>query len=193
MFQRLLRGIPAPGPEHAATPATDTGAETAAVRSIVARLEALPPERARFLAGFAYVMGRAAQADLEISDAETQLMESAVVEQGGLDEAQAILVVEMAKLEARRNGATADYLVTREFARLASLDEKLAVLRCCFLVGAADQSISAEEASVVNQIARELHVDPHQLNEVRREFVEQLSAIQALRRMGAPPAAEADG
>jgi tellurite resistance protein len=193
MFQRLLR--PRVG-ENAADrgglaedglqPAIDrieAGGETTAIRQIVTRLEALPPARARFLAGFAYVMSRAAQADFQITDAETRLMESALVEHGGLDEAQAILVVEMAKLEARRNGATADYLVTREFARLAGDDEKLAVLRCCFLVSAADQSISAEEASVVNEIARELQVEPHDLNRIRAEFVEQLSAIQALRRL----------
>jgi tellurite resistance protein len=190
MFQRFLRAIPAPGGPPSGAPPGSTDGETAAVRAIVARLEALPPERARFLAGFAYVMSRAAQADLEISDAETGLMESALVEQGGLDRAQAVLVVEMAKLETRRNGATADYLVTREFARLATLEEKLAVLRCCFVVSAADRSISAEEASVVNEIARELDVDPHLVNGVREEFVEQISAIQALRRMEAEPPAE---
>ena len=43
-------------------------ADTATVRRIVAQLEALPPEKSRFLAGFAYVLSRAAHADLEISD-----------------------------------------------------------------------------------------------------------------------------
>jgi uncharacterized tellurite resistance protein B-like protein len=186
MFQRLLRPAPFRGGEPD-PPVLDTAGETAAVRAIVARLQALPADRARFLAGFAYVMGRAAQADLEISDGETALMEAALIEQGGLDAAQAVLVVEMGKMEARRTGATADYLVTREFARIATLEEKLAVLRCCFVVSAADQSISAEEASVVNEIARELHVEPHELNRVREEFVEQISAIQALRRLGNPP------
>jgi uncharacterized tellurite resistance protein B-like protein len=158
-------------------------AETETVRRIVARLAALPAQRARFLAGFAYVMSRAAHADLDVSPAETAAMEAAVVEQGGLDEAQAVLVVEMAKLEAGRHGATQDYLVTREIARMATLEEKLALLRCCFVVGAADTSISAEEASVINQIARELDVAPPLVNEVRAEFVERMSAIQAMRRL----------
>jgi uncharacterized tellurite resistance protein B-like protein len=89
----------------------------------------------------------------------------------------------MAKMEARRNGATADYLVTREFAEQASLEEKLAVLHGCFAVTAASGNISAEESHVVSQIARELDVESHQLNEVRAEFVDQLSAIQAQRRL----------
>ncbi len=194
MFHRLLGSLPGasanqPDPATPGTPdatissgATAMG-ETTAVRMIVARLEALPPERARHLAGFAYVMSRAAQADLRISDAERARMEAALREQGGLDEAQAVLVAEMAMLESRRNGPTADYLVTREFAGIATHEEKLAVLRCCFAVSAADDSISAEEAHVVNEIARELDVATHDLNDIRTEFIGQLSAIRAQRRL----------
>jgi uncharacterized tellurite resistance protein B-like protein len=163
--------------------AASIAGETAAVRRIVARLEALPPGRARFLAAFAYVLSRSAHADLDISAAETAEIEAALAERGGLDAAQAVLVAEMAKLEARGHGATQDYLVTRELAKVATLDEKLALLRCCFVVGAADSSISAEEASVINQIARELDVPPALLNQVRADFVERLSAIQAMRRL----------
>jgi uncharacterized tellurite resistance protein B-like protein len=113
-------------------------------------------------------------------------MERYVVELGGIDEAQAVLVVQMAKLQARTQGQTEDFVVTREFARLATDEQKLALLRCCFAVGAADDSISAVEASVVNEIARELDVPREQLNHVREEFHDRLSAIQALRRMNQP-------
>jgi uncharacterized tellurite resistance protein B-like protein len=164
-------------------PVDATPGETATVRKIVDRLEALPREQAHYLAGFAYVMSRAAHADLDISDAETKAMERFVVELGGIDEAQAVLVVQMSKLQARHHGATEDYLVTREFARNATLEQKLALLRCCFAVGAADETITADESGVVNQIARELDVDRDQLNSVRAEFHENLSAIQAMRRL----------
>jgi len=160
--------------------------ETATVRRIVARLEALPPDRARFLAGFAYVMSRAAEADFDISDAETKVMERYVVELGGIDEAQAVLVIEMAKVQARTQGQTEDFVVTREFAELATEEQKLAVLRCCFAVSAADETISAVEASVVNEIARELDVSREQLNAVREEFHDRLSAIQAMHRLNQP-------
>jgi uncharacterized tellurite resistance protein B-like protein len=192
MFLRRFLQDDEPGSGAATTPVPDvradlppgaTTAETETVRRIVARLEALPPEQAHYLAGFAYVMSRAAHADLDISEAETRVMERLVIELGGIDEAQAVLVVEMAKLQARHHGATEDYLVTREFARHATLDQKLALLRCCFAVGAADETISAEESGVVNQIARELDVERDDLNAVRSEFHEQLSAIQAMRRM----------
>jgi uncharacterized tellurite resistance protein B-like protein len=168
------------------TDAASGAGETATVRRIVARLEALPRDRARFLAGFAYVMSRAAAADFDISAAETSAMERFVVELGGIDEAQAVLVVQMAKLQARQQGATEDFVVTREFAKLATPEEKRALLRCCFAVGAADESISALEASVVNEIARELDVPREDLNAVREEFHDRLSAIQAMRRMSQP-------
>ena len=176
---------PAVADVGAAAPAGATGGETATVRRIVDRLEALPRERAHYLAGFAYVMSRAAHADLDISDIETRAMERFAVELGGIDEAQAVLVVEMAKLQARHHGATEDFLVTREFGRLATREQKMALLRCCFAVGAADETINPEEAGEVNQIARELNVERDDLNAVRAEFHENLSAIQAMRRMAA--------
>ena len=184
MFRRFLRfGSSAPTDIKPETrlPESTVG-ETATVRRIVARLEAMPPQEARYLAGFAYVMSRAAHADLDISDSETTAMERAVLELGGLDEAQAVLVVQLAKLQARGHGETEDFVVTREFGKIATLDQKLALLRCCFLVAVADGSISADEAAVVNEIANELDVARPDLNKVREEFVERFSAIQAMRR-----------
>jgi uncharacterized tellurite resistance protein B-like protein len=109
-------------------------------------------------------------------------MERAVLDLGRLDEAQAVLVVQLAKLQARAQGETEDYVVTREFSKIATEEQRLAVLRCCFLIAVADGSINAEEASVVNEIARELDVPRADLNRVREEFVEKYSAIQAMRR-----------
>jgi uncharacterized tellurite resistance protein B-like protein len=168
----------------AAAPVPDSAAETATARRIVARLEALPREEARYLACFAYVMSRAANADFDISADETALMERFAVEQGGLDEAQAVLVVEMAKLQARTQGSTEDFVVTREFREISTPEQRLALIRCCFAIEAADGSITAAEASTVNEIARELDVERDDVNRIRDEFHEQLSAVQALRRAG---------
>jgi uncharacterized tellurite resistance protein B-like protein len=172
---------PSPGAD-AAPPPAGSAAETATVRQIVARLEALPPDEARYLASFAYVMSRAANADLAISDDETAAMERLVMEQGGLDDAQAILVVEMAKIQARAEGDTEDYMVTREFKSISTPEQRRALVRCCFAVEAADGTINAEEASIANEIARELDLERDEVNAIRDEFHEQLSAVQAARR-----------
>ena len=55
-------------------------------------------------------------------------------------------------------------------------------------VGAQNGTITAEEASVINQIARELDLDQDIFNYVRSEYHELLSSVQAVRRIsGAEP------
>lgn len=176
-------GADAPAAAPAPPPA-GSAAETATVRRIVARLESMPPEEARYLASFAYVMSRAANADLDISDDETRVMEEYVVQDGHIDESQAVLVVEMAKIQARTQGGTEDYVVTREFREISTPDQRRHLLRCCFAIEAADGTITAAEASVTNEIARELDVEAHELNAIREEFHDQLSAVQAIRKAG---------
>jgi uncharacterized tellurite resistance protein B-like protein len=170
-----------PVSEAQAVPSEVIAGETETVRRIVGRLEALPPEQARFLAGFAYILSRAANADLAVTDEETRLMERLLQEYGSLDEGQAVLVVQIAKLQSNLYGSTEDYLVTREFSRGATDEQRRALLRCCFLVAATDDTITAEEASVVNEIARELGVERNDLNAIREEFVDKLSVIQRMR------------
>jgi len=154
--------------------------DTETVRRIVGQLEALPPDRARYLASFAYTLTRAAAADLEISDLETTAIERIVSEYGGLAEPQAVLVAQIAKSQQLLTGGSDDYSVTRQFREVSNLKQRLDLLRCCYLVGAADDTITAEESSTLQQIARELDLDLHQVNSVRNEFAGKLSAIQAL-------------
>lgn len=168
------RASPAPGAGRAADPDTQT------VRRIIAELDALPLERARFLAAFAYILTRAAAADLHISDVESAAIERLVEEHGRLPEAQAVLVSEMAHHQSLLHGATEDYLVTRQFRELSTADERLALLRCCYVVGAADGTISAEESHTLQQIARELDVERDAVNALRTEFAPRIAAIQAL-------------
>ncbi len=171
---RLEAGQPAPA-------AGEVEVETATVRRIVERLEALPPDRARLIACTAYVVTRAANADMEISDDETRYLEGALQKAMDLDEPQAVLVIEMAKMQTRTVGGTEDFLVTREFRELASPDQCRRVLRACFTVAAIDGSISALESATVNQIANELGIESEELAAMRGEFTEQFAAIQAAR------------
>jgi tellurite resistance protein len=163
--------------------ATQGPGDTATVRRIVARLEQMPVDQARLVASAAYTLARAAQADLEISAEETAVIEAELQAHDALDEATAVLVTEMAKLQARTVGGTEDYVVTREFAALASEEQRIDVLRACFAVTAASGSISAEETAVLNQVAKELALDPDVVNGIRAEFHERLSAVQTVRRL----------
>jgi tellurite resistance protein len=183
MFRRFLAPAPSatppPSPPNTATAAGDT----ATVRRIVARLEAMPPERARLIASAAYTLARAANADLDISDEETAAIEQELQAHEDLDEATAVLVTQMAKLQAKTVGSTEDYVVTREFKALANREQRIVVLRACFAIGAANGTISAEETAVVNEIAHELDIDDATLNAIRADFHEQLSSVQRIRRV----------
>jgi uncharacterized tellurite resistance protein B-like protein len=143
----------APGGADAAA---SSSADTETVRKIVARLEALPAERARFVAAFAYVLSRVADADLEVTRAETARMEEIVHRLGHLPEEQAVLVVEIAKAQNRLFGGTEDFLVTREFAAIATPEERRELLAALFEVAAADGGISSQEEARIKQIASEL-------------------------------------
>ncbi len=166
-----------------ATPVPSAAGDTATVRRIVAKLEAMPPERARLIASAAYTLARAAHADLDISDEETSAIERELQAHGALDEATAVLVTEMAKLQARTVGGTEDYVVTREFKAVATQDQRLDVMRACFAIGAASGTISAEETAVLNQIAGELDIEAAALNVIRADYHEQLSSVQEIRRV----------
>ena len=172
-----------PGWTMTPAPAAPAGRETETVRRIVGQLDAMPLERARFLAAFAYILTRAAAADLVISDAEMHVIEGLVAEHGGLTEAQAVLVAEMARHQSLLDAATEDYLVTRQFRDLSTPEERLALLRCCYLVGAADDTITVEESDTLQEIAKELDVERAAVNAIRHEFEPKLAAIQALLRL----------
>lgn len=175
---RLEEGADASGPGDGAR----DDADTATVRRIVGELDAMPRDRARFLAAFAYILTRAASADLEISDVEETTIEGLIAEHGGLPEAQAVLVAELARTQSLLYGGTEDYLVTRQFRELSTEEERVALLRCCYLVGATDDTITNDESDVLQEIARELDVDRTAVTELRQEFASKLSAIQALIR-----------
>ena len=55
-----------------------SSSDTETVRRIAAQLDALPVDRARYLAAFAYILTRAAAADMEISDLEARAIEQLV-------------------------------------------------------------------------------------------------------------------
>jgi len=175
-FLRFLGGRPAdPSAAGIADRPSSLTEETEAIRRIVTRLESLPPEQARLLAGMAYILARAANADLNISDAETKAMEGEL-ETSGLDSSQAILVVEMAKLQERTTGETSDYLATREFREHSTAEQRLGVLRASYRIASADEAISGEEGATLSEIANELGFTPEEASAIRAEYAEWISA-----------------
>ena len=137
------------------------------LRDTLNALDQLEPQRARFLAAFAYLLGRVAHADQHVSAEETNAMEALVSEQGQLAPDQAMVVVQLAKTSNLLFGGTANFLVAREFSEIASYDQKLSLMRCLFAVSATDASISLAEESEIHRIAKELGIQQPDLVELR--------------------------
>ena len=166
ILKRLFGAAAEPRPES----------EVEAVRRIARELEAMEPDRARYIASFAYLLSRVANADLKVSEQETRKMERIVQELGHLPAEQASLVVEIAKGQNRLFGGTENFLVTRELRELATREQCVELLDCLFAVSAADESITGPEETQIRQIASEL-------NFTHAEYVQALSAYRDKREV----------
>ena len=164
-----------------APPARDESAEADVVRHIVEELEALPESRARYLATFAWVLGRAAHADAGVSEAEKRKMEEIVRVLGHLPEPQAVLVVEMARHQVRLFGGTQNYTITQEFRELSTPEQRVELLECVFAVSAADDSITVAEEGEARKISKELRLTHAEFMAARAAYVEHLEALKSLR------------
>jgi len=159
-------------------PEAPTG-ETETVRKIVDELNAMPEDRAIWLASFAYVLTRVAAADLDVDQRETLEMDAIVQQWGHLTEAQAVLVVQIAESQSKLVGGTDDYLVTRRFRDVSTWEERTQLLHCLFAVASAGgDTISAEESHEIREISDELGFTLPELNEVRRQYADRLAALQ---------------
>lgn len=170
---RIVRELFGLKPEGVAT-----GGDT--VRRIADELDRLEPDQARYLASFAFVLSRVANADHEVSAEEVTTMEALVVDKGGVSADQASLVVQMARTQQKLFGGTDDFLVTRELGRVATHEQKLGVIDCLYAVAAADERIFNSEADVISRIGKELRVDQADLSRLRSQYRGFLEARKGL-------------
>ena len=154
--------------------------DTATVRKIVAELETMDADKARYVAAFAYILGRVAHADLDISKAETRKMEEVVGKLGHLPEEQAVLVVQIAKSQNQLFGHTENFLVTREFTQVSTPEQRQELLDCLFAVSAADESITSAEEAQIRQIASELGFSHRQYFEARKVYSQHSEVLKTL-------------
>jgi uncharacterized tellurite resistance protein B-like protein len=152
--------------------------ESDTIRRIAGELDHLPPEQAKYLASFAYVLARLANADLSIDAAETAEMERIVHGIAGLPEGESALVVQIALSQARTLGGTQDYLVTRQFRQMASREQRADLLACLYAVAASDGTIRSEESAEIVKIGEELGFTRAEANSLRGQYRDKLAEFQ---------------
>lgn len=151
---------------------------TESIRKISRQLEDMEPVKARYLAAFAYLLGRVAYADRNVSPEEAAKMEEVLVEKGHLPVEHAVLIIEIARQQNRMLGHVDNFLVTREFNELASREQKRDLLTCLFAISAADKSISSIEDAEIRQIAGELLLEHNDFISARSAFRDHLEILK---------------
>jgi len=155
--------------EHAGAGALDTIADT---------LEHMDPSEARYIAAFAYLLSRVAQADHDVTDAERASVERVLVERAGLAPDRAAIVTTLATSQMIHVRGTQDYLVTREFAGMATREQKRALLDGLFAVSASDASIVTVEDNEIRRIASEIGLEHADVVEIRQRYRDRLAVLK---------------
>jgi len=152
--------------------------ESDAVRRIAGALANMEPESARYVATFAYLLGRIANADHVVTDDERHAMTAIVGAEAGLDPAQAELVEDIAGDESLKRRGTDDFQVAQEFAGLATEDQKLALLRCLFAVSASDDAVVTSEDNEVRRISVQLKISHEAFVAARTAVRDKLAVLR---------------
>jgi uncharacterized tellurite resistance protein B-like protein len=157
------------------------GTET--VSAIAQAVDGLEPERARFVAAFAYLLSRVAFADHDVTEGERETMERELTDLAGIDAERAAEAIALAVHATERHGATEDYQVVREFRALATEEEKMRLLRCLFAISA-HHGITAREDNEISRIASALRIEQRQVATLRSEFRDRLNSLKGRGRSG---------
>lgn len=141
-------------------------------------LDKLEPDRARYVAAFAYLLARVAGVDSHVSADEMDLMHRLVQREADLSDEEAAAIVDLALGDARRFAGTHNLEVTREFIALSTPAQRLGLLRCLFAVSAADDSVATAEDNEIRRITREMKIEHADFIAARAEVKEHLAVLR---------------
>lgn len=136
------------------------------------------PDRARFVAAFAYHLARIAHADHVMNDVERETLSRLVAEESGLPAAEIVEVIDLVARESWLFRGTEDYRVMREFDALATPEQKLGLIRCLFAISAADEEVVTKEDNEIRHIALALKISHDDFIAARATVREHLAVLR---------------
>ena len=150
-----------------------SGGQSASVQRLVAELDNIGeknPRTAKYLAAFAYLLSRVANADGEISPEEVELMQVILHARAGLSREHAEMVVSLAAGENLSHGGEDDRLVSGVFADVTNHETRVQLVDALFAVASADQVIYRSEAAAIRAIAREVGLKKDDLDQINAGY-----------------------
>ena len=154
--------------------------EPVSLAEIGAQLEALPPEEARFVAAFSYLLARVAGADLRTDDVERDSMAGRLETFAEIGHDLATILADTAIQAFEAHEASDDHLVARAFRDMSERPERIRLIRCLYAVAAADENISTIEDNEIYEVARSIGIDHRDVVALRLEFKKYLGALKTL-------------
>lgn len=155
-------------------------AQPDSIAELSSELESIPPEDARFVAAFAYLLARIAGADLRIDEVEESEIIRHLERFGEIPTERAELLTKSALRMVDSHSSTDDHLVARAFRDMTEAPERLRLLRCLYAVAAADEKISTREDNEIFAVASSIGVLHEQVIALRSEFKQYLGSMKAL-------------
>jgi uncharacterized tellurite resistance protein B-like protein len=152
--------------------------DTQALDALEDALSTVPPDEARRVAAFAYLLSRVAHADHDVSEAEREAMARLLEDRAHLTADQAAIVIGIATSKIVHVRGTQDYLVSREVAGRATVEEKRALIDGLYAVCAADGLISTIEDNDVRRVASEIDLEHHDVVDIRARYRDSLAVLK---------------
>ena len=156
----------------------DAKPDLQALDALAEALSHVPPDESRRVAAFAYLLSRVAHADHEVRDAEREAMVRLLVDRAHLAPDQAAIVIGIATSKIVHVRGTQDYLVSREVAARATVEEKRALIDGLYAVCAADGLISTIEDNDVRRVASEIDLEHHDVVDIRARYRGSLAVLK---------------
>jgi uncharacterized tellurite resistance protein B-like protein len=153
----------------------DLGGLFAALENMLA---GKPVDEIKLVAGWAGLLGRVANADMELSDEEIARIREILEKNHGLG---GTLVSEVTDLLAGNRVellSVEDHFYARMINDVAGREEKLALIESLFQVAAADDIVRQNEDATIRMISRSLFLSHDEFIEVRRKFRDKLAVLK---------------
>lgn len=148
------------------------------IERIEKSLDGLPEKQGLFLACFALLLTRVANADLDISENEKERIKQALMQHGGLSLEQS-KVVESIAVESTLKDAVENHLVVRKLNEIVTRDQKTNIIRALLHIACADD-LTEIESNQIALIAQGLMLTRSEFLALRSEFREHLSILKNL-------------